>query len=607
MTSQGSLTRRWAGVLTLVLLATAGGALFAGTNGTEPERFATIFEHNVEATMRDGVILRADVYRPDAPGRFPVLLQRTPYSKNPGGGGARNHEVASRGYVVIIQDSRGRYTSDGVATPHDEGEDGYDTVEWAAGLPYSNGRVAMYGGSYLATTSLQAAGEGAPSLRAIYASAAYSSRYHDLVFEGGAFYLRDGLNWNLGQAADVRRRTLTPDVDRDGAIGMTPGQRALFEQSWLWYVPLLSFDALDLQEFAPAYYEMLRNPSYGDFWAPSNISAKHANFRVPALHVVGWYDVFASGTIKNYAGIREKGATAQARDNQRLVVGWWTHSGPGPGRTTLGEVDFGPEAAIDLGELRDQWMDCWLKDEQCEVLDGPPIRLFIMGENRWRGEYEWPLARTRFTPFYLRSQGSANTRSGDGLLSVDAPPSGESPDAFLYDPWDPVPTGPLAGYSRWPADHGAIEDREDVLVYSTAPLPEAVEVTGPITAEIWIASSAPDTDFTAKLLDVHPDGTARLLTDGILRARYRNSDTSPELLTPGEPTKLVIDLGVTANLFQPGHRIRVEISSSNFPRFDRNPNTGAPFGESSELRTARQSVFHDADRPSHVVLPIIPR
>lgn len=607
MTSQGSLTRRWAGVLTLVLLATAGGALFAGTDGTEPERLATIFEHNVEATMRDGVVLRADVYRPDAPGRFPVLLQRTPYSKNPGGGGARNHEVASRGYVVIIQDSRGRYTSDGVATPHDEGEDGYDTVEWAAGLPYSNGRVAMYGGSYLATTSLQAAGEGAPSLRAIYASAAYSSRYHDLVFEGGAFYLRDGLNWNLGQAADVRRRTLTPDVDRDGAIGMTAGQRALFEQSWLWYVPLLSFDALDLKEFAPAYYEMLRNPSYGEFWAPSNISAKHADFRVPALHVVGWYDVFASGTIKNYAGIRERGATARARDNQRLVVGWWTHSPPGPDRTTLGEVDFGPEAAIDLGELRDQWMDCWLKDERCEVLDGPPIRLFIMGENRWRGENEWPLARTRFTPFYLRSRGSANTRNGDGLLSADAPPSGESPDAFLYDPWDPVPTGPLAGYSRWPADHGAIEDREDVLVYSTPPLPEAVEVTGPITAEIWIASSAPDTDFTAKLLDVDPDGTARLLTDGILRARYRNSDTNPELLTPGEPTKLVIDLGVTANLFLPGHRIRVEISSSNFPRYDRNPNTGAPFGEGPELRTARQTVFHDAGRPSHVVLPIIPR
>jgi uncharacterized protein len=587
--------------------ATVAAVERAGGGRASSPAFETVFEHNVEAAMRDGVVLRADVYRPAAPGRFPVVLQRTPYSKNPGRAADRYHALAARGYVVIIQDTRGRYTSDGEATPHDEGADGHDTVQWAAALPYSNDRVAMHGGSYLATTSLQAAAHGAPGLAAIYASAAYSSRYHDLVYQGGAFYLRDGLNWNLGQAADVRRRTLTPDAERDEAIGLTPHQRALFEQSWLWHVPLKTMDALDLRSFAPNYFEMLDEPYYGDYWAPSNIAARHADFEVPALHVVGWYDIFAAGTIRNYTGIRTNARSRHARDNQRLVVGWWNHSPPGPDGTTLADVDFGERAAIDLAALRDDWFSCWLKDEGCARFGGAPIRLFIMGENRWRDEHEWPLARTSFTRYYLRSAGESNTRHGDGVLQREPPPAGSPPSRFLYDPWDPVPTGPLAGYSRVPADHRAIQERHDVLVFSTAPLESAVEVTGPITAELWIASSARDTDFAVKLLDVLPDGTARLLTDGIQRARYRASDREPTFLVPDEPTRLVIDLGVTANVFMPGHRIRVEISSSNFPRYDRNPNTGGTFGEDAELRTARQSVFHDAERASHIVLPIIPR
>jgi uncharacterized protein len=325
------------------------------------------------------------------------------------------------------------------------------------------------------------------------------------------------------------------------------------------------------------------------------------------LHVVGWYDVFAASTIRNFTGIRAHARSPHARDNQRLVVGWWSHSPPDASRTTLGDVDFGAAAAIDLARLRDRWLDCWLKDDGCAAFDGAPIRLFIMGENRWRDEHEWPLARTRVTRYYLRSQGSANTLRGDGRLTPDAPPADEPPDHFLYDPWDPVPTGPLAGYSRMPADHRPIEERHDVLVFSTEPLAEAVEVTGSISAELWIASSAPDTDFTVKLLDVLPDGTARLLADGIQRARYRDSMTEPQLLVPGEPTRLVVDVGVTANVFQAGHRIRVEISSSNFPRYDRNPNTGGAFGEEAELRTATQTLFHDAVRPSHLLLPIIPR
>lgn len=565
-----------------------------------------VVERDREARMRDGVVLRADVYRPQAPGRFPVLLQRTPYAKDPGSREETFRQLAASGFVVVIQDSRGRYMSEGVARPHDEAADGHDTVEWAASLPYANGKVGMFGTSYLATTALQAASEAPSRLVAIQPSAAYSSRYHDLVYQGGAFYLADGLAWNLGQAADVRRRALSPDGERGSAIGLTPHQQALFRQSWLWHVPLKTFDALDLRRFAPAYYEMLDHPGYDAYWEPSNIARHFDRFTVPALHIVGWYDVFARSTINNFGDLRARAATPAARANQRLIVGFWTHAQPGPRETRAGDVDFGEDAAIDLAAIRRAWFACWLQDTGCSAFDGPPVRLFVMGENRWRDEEEWPLARARSTAFYLRSGGRANTLEGDGRLTPDAP-AAEPPDRFLYDPWDPVPTGASSAYSRLPADQRAIEAREDVLVYSSPPLTQAVEVTGPITLTLWITSSAPDTDFTAKLVDVHPDGTARLLTDGILRTRYRASRTEASMLEPGTPTELTIDVGVTSNLFKAGHRIRLEVSSSNFPRFDRNPNTGAPFGEDARLVPATQTVWHDATHPSRLILPIVPR
>jgi putative CocE/NonD family hydrolase len=565
-----------------------------------------IVEKNVEARMRDGVVLRADVYRPKAPGKYPVLLQSTPYSKNPGRGGQGNQRLAAQGWVVIVQDTRGRYTSDGDARPHDHANDGHDTVEWAAQLPYSSGRVGMYGSSYLATTALQAATARPPHLAAIQPSAAYSSRYDDLVFQGGAFYLSDGLSWNLGQAADVRRRVLTPDANRDGATGLTPYQRTLYRQTWLWHMPLKALDALELRRFAPAYFEMLDHPSYDSYWETSDISARYDQFEVPALHIVGWHDVFAKGTTKNFAGLRAKARTEKARKNQRLVVGFWTHSQPGPDDTRVGDVDFGPQAKFDARGLRDRWFSCWLKDKDCATLDGPPVRLFIMGENRWRDEQEWPLARAKSTAYYLSSGGKANTLTGDGRLTL-TPPGSDPPDRFVYDPWDPVPTVGAGGYSRLPADQREVEQRPDVLVYTTPPLETATEVTGPISVVLWIASSARDTDFTAKLVDVAPDGTARLLTDGIQRARYRKSTRKPELLAPGTLTELTIDVGVTGNLFKAGHRIRLEVSSSNFPRFDRNPNTGGPFGEGVEVKRADQTIFHDAGRPSRLILPVIPR
>jgi uncharacterized protein len=269
-------------------------------------------------------------------------------------------------------------------------------------------------------------------------------------------------------------------------------------------------------------------------------------------------------------------------------------------------VDFGPKAGFDLETLIGDWFDYWLKDEPNRVLSRAPVRLFVMGANVWRDEQEWPLARAVTRPFYFHSGGRANTLDGNGRLT-EITPAEEPVDQFVYDPANPVPTGARGGYSRTPSDQREVERRADVLVYTTAPLAAPLEVTGPIEVRLWAASSATDTDFTAKLVDVHPDGTARMLTDGILRARYRRGKTSRVLLTPNAPEELVIDAGATSNLFAAGHRIRIEISSSNFPRFDRNPNTGASFGEGAELRHAQQTVFHDAKRASRIVLPVVPR
>jgi putative CocE/NonD family hydrolase len=591
------------------VILVCAAALAATLQASPPQRAGAaedaVVEKNAEARMRDGVILRADIYRPPDAGKHPALVQRTPYSKNDSGAAERFKALAARDYVVVVQDTRGRYASDGVARPHDEAEDGYDTLAWVAGLPYVNGRIGMWGGSYLATTQLLAATQQPPALVALYPSSSYASRY-DMVFQGGAFYLNDGLGWNLGQAADVRRRVLTPDVDRDGPIGMTAEQREAFRERWLWHVPLETMDALELRRYAPAYFDMLAHPSFDEYWKTFDVGSRHDRIQAPALHVTGWYDTLLNGTLANYTGLRAHAATPRAREGQRLVIGPWTHARPSRNSTRLGDVDFGPAAGLDSQDLMARWFDYWLKDGNASAISGPPVRIFVMGENRWRDEQEWPLARARQTRYFLHSAGRANTLDGDGRLSTDAPRD-EPPDTFVYDPWNPVPTGALGGYSRMPADQRETERRPDVLVYTTEPLATDVEVTGPISLTLWIASSARDTDFTGKLVDVLPDGTARALNDGILRVRYRNGRTKPDLITPDEPVEIAIDLGATSNLFRAGHRIRLEVSSSNFPRFDRNPNTGGVFGKEGELKRTRQRVFHDASRPSFVTLPVIPR
>ena len=568
--------------------------------GTAPR---IVVEKNVEARMRDGVILRADVYRLEAAQRLPALLQRTPYSKNPATEDNQFRRLAAHGYVVVVQDTRGRYMSDGVARPHDEAEDGFDTIEWAAGLPWVDGHVATFGGSYNATTQLMSAPLRPPHLVAMFPSSSYNSRY-DMVYQGGAFYLADGLSWNLGQAADVRRRILHPELSRDAAIGMNEAERRTFAADWLWHLPLKTIDAMELHRFAPGYFEMLAHPSYDEYWKKFDIEARHGEIDVPAYHVTGWYDTLLSGTLRNFSGLRQRARSERARSGQRLIVGPWTHSRPTPASTKIADVDFGADAGFPLESLMVDWFDYWLKGAPTAVLSRAPVRLFVMGTNVWRDEQEWPLKRAAPTSYYLHSGGAANTLDGNGTLS-EMPPSDESADRFVYDPSNPVSTGQRGGYSRMPADQRTVERRADVLVYTTPPLSAPLEVTGPIEMRLWAASSATDTDFTAKIVDVFPDGTARMLTDGILRAPYRDGKTARVLLTPGQAVEMSIDLGATSNVFAPGHRLRLEISSSNFPRFDRNPNTGAPFGESGEIRRAEQTILHDGRHRSRLVLPIV--
>jgi hypothetical protein len=398
-------------------------------------------------------------------------------------------------------------------------------------------------------------------------------------------------------------------VSRDGAIGLDRDERAALRERWLWHLPLTSIDVLELRRFAPGYYEMLNHPSHDTYWDTFDIEARHERFQTPAYHLTGWYDTLLTGTLRNFTGLRANAATDSARRNQRLIVGPWTHARPTLKSTKIGDLDYGPNAGMAAQELYERWFAYWLQGGDSSVIAGAPVKIFVMGENAWRDEHEWPLARAKATAFYMHSGGQANTLDGDGTLSTTAPADepAEPADRYTYDPRDPVPTGAIGGYSRSPSDQRNTEKRRDVLVYTSAPLDRDLEVTGPLSLTLWMASSARDTDFTAKLVDVFPDGTARALNDGILRARYRHSRSKPELLAPGEPMEITIDIGATSNLFKAGHRIRLDVSSSNFPRFDRNPNTGGTFGEDADLRRADQTIFHNSRRPSRLVLPVVPR
>jgi uncharacterized protein len=576
-----------------------------------------IIEYNVSARMRDGVELKADIYRPAAPGKYPVLLQRTPYSKALPTLTNLTMDLirtARAGYVVVIQDVRGRFESGGIFYPYqEEFNDGYDAVEWAAALPHSDGNVGMFGYSYFGVTQWMAAVTQPPHLKAIFPMAAAM----DLNFHrgGGVLELSLVVGWTLmlgGPNAVIRAKAGTPEFAGEfkAIIDSIDHIEDVFRT-----LPLKNIEAMKLGNgFAPYFYDNLEHDTYDDYHLRHSVIDKHGKVKVPALVYSGWYDIMLQCDINHFLSVKAE-AAGEAGEKTRLVIGPWTHTVL---LDTVGQLNYGMSSSYMLLELKGDltrvgqaWFDYWLKGVKNNITDEPPVKLFVMGDNIWRGENEWPLARAKYTPLYLHSKGEANSLSGNGQLSFEAP-GNEKPDKFTYDPNNPVRTVGgnhlLPGYySRGPADQRMIEQRQDVLVYTTEVLDRDIEVTGPLKVKLFAASSAPDTDFVARLVDVHPDGSAFNIADGIIRAAYRKGDrVKPSPIKPGETIEYEIDLLATSNVFKKGHRIRVDITSSSFPRWDRNPNTGEASYEAKKLVNAEQTIIHNAGHPSHILLPVIP-
>ena len=541
--------------------------------------------------MRDGVKLYAALYRPAQGESFPVILARTVYSTQHPWYVESACRFARAGYATVLVDSRGRYESEGEFRPYVcEVEDGIDTQNWIAEQAWCDGNIGMFGRSYVGFTQLLPAPFRCPAVKALVPQANQEDNYGHMRYNG-VLQLQNAMNfvW-MGNRTNQM-------ISHGGPIDMEQVNRRL---------PLLT--ALDDFAERSFYREVVEHDCFDEFWKAHSMKGRYAECETPAYFQTGWYDNLVHEGFKCFRGWSQETRTEDARRRSKLLVGPWPHNPMGSARP-FGDVDFGPNAGMDLTGEHLRWFDQRLRGVDTGIDDEPPIRIFVMGENAWRFEHEWPLARTQFTKFYLHSTGRANLAQGDGRLST-APPQDEPVDSFTYDPNDPVPTH--GGPSMFPVNHGPLdrrhlECREDVLLYSTEPLAADIEVTGPIELTLYAASSAPDTDFTGALVDVHPNGKAIILTDGIIRARYRESFEQPSLIEPGRVYKYTFALWETSNLFRTGHRIRLEISSSNFPRFDRNQNTGHKPGVDAEIAIAEQAIHHDRQQPSHLVLPVVPR
>ncbi len=571
--------------------------LLACIGNIEAQNGDVLIEQGVSTTMRDGTVLRADIYRPKEPGRYPVLLQRTPYNK--ANGVEFGYFAATHGYVVIFQDVRGRYTSEGEwYTFKHESQDGYDSVEWAAALPYSNGKVGMFGGSYVGATQMLAAIAHPPHLAGICPVVTASNYHSNWTYQGGAFEQWFNESWTSGLAQDTLNRQVQNQTNALTASATLP-----LTSYPLFNGPIES----KLTDLAPYFLDWLAHPTYDSYWKQWSIEEHYSDIAVPALHTAAWYDIFQAGSLENYQGLKLHAANEDARRGQHLLVIIGGHAGSG---RKIGDVDFGSAAAFQEDDITLAWYDYLFKGVKNQFA-GKPVRLFVMGTNKWRDEDDWPLKRARTTKYFLHSQGGANSLRGDGTLSLQVPQAAETSDHFTYDPSKPVPTigGPLCCDSRHlgpgPRDQRPVEARDDVLVYTSEPFSQETEVTGNIALDLYFRSSAVDTDFTAKLVDVWPNGFAQNLTEGILRTAFRDSQETRELLNPGQVYEIHIDLWSTSNVFLTGHRLRLEVSSSNFPRFDRNLNTGQTSGNDAQWTSATNTVLHDSEHPSTLVLPVI--
>ncbi len=565
------------------MIAACCATLFAGQDAKKDgQPREAVKRLDAPIAMRDGVRLSANIFLPAERGRFPAILERTPYGK--GDGATANYQAfLEHGYAVVVEDVRGRYGSEGIFDPlRQEAADGDDTLNWIARQAWSDGDIGMIGGSYRGIVQWKAATQGNPHLKAIFPVVSGWDDYVDRFYsKGGAMKLGNRLEW---MAENLKAFSYQPDFSK-----------------YVLHLPLRTSDVAATGRSSAMFQDALNHPAFDSFWRAISTREQIRKVRVPVFSVGGWYDNFVESDLEAYAALKKAGGTG------RILVGPWPHSMS----YRFEGVDFGPDSQVPIRALQLEWFDQWLMGKDAPLMAKPPVRIFVMGSNRWREEREWPPAAARARSFYLKSAGRASSLDGGGALE-ESPAKENAPDQFTYDPRDPAPTlgGAVCCNPRvfpWgPFDQRPVERRKDVLVYSTKPLKEDVEAIGPVKVTLYASTSGRDTDFTAKLVDVLPNGYARNLTDGILRLRYRNSIEKPEPASPGEIYRIAIDAGVTSNVFLKGHRIRVEISSSNFPRFDRNPNTGGRIADETRLAKATQTVYHDRAHPSELALMVMP-
>ncbi len=572
------------------------------------EQFEVKATRGHKAAMRDGVQLSVDMFQPKADGRFPAILIITPYSNNPGYQ-KRGSWFAQRGYVVAVADSRGRFDSEGVWDPFDPKHktDGYDLVEWLAAQPWCDGKIGMMGLSYMGWAQWWTATQAPPSLRAIVPEVAPPDQFYNVPYQNGVL-VGVMLDWggaNAGRVGQV--------IGAGPYGGFGAADRRVADYMQLPYLKLNEIrGALD----SPWFEKWIRGHVASDpYWRgiAYQTPQSYAKVKVPSLAATGWFDADFHGSPMNYLAMKKHGATAAAR-RPRMVIGPWQHIINTSRK--LGAFDYGADALINWDGYVCRWFDHWLKGTANGVTNDPPVHVFVMGRNRWHAEQDWPLPQTRWTKYFLHSGGHANSIGGDGSLTT-SPPSTAEFDTYTYDPAKPT----MSPFTGGHLEDGAADTRNsssgpDVLVYTTPPLDEEVEVTGPITAKLYAATSARDTDWMVRLVDVRPDGYSAMLCEGVMRARHRDPKRSgafnPDKLSvikPNQVCEYTIEFWrATANVFAKGHRIRVEISSSYFPYYLRNLNTGADnIGLETNAVVAEQKIMHTAKHPSHVVLPVIPR
>jgi putative CocE/NonD family hydrolase len=568
--------------------------------------------------MRDGTRLAADVYRPAAEGRFPAVVERTPYNR------AESvilrtltpQYLAQRGFVFIVQDVRGRFGSEGTWYPFlDDGwgdnRDGFDTVQWVAEQPWCNGRVATAGGSYAGQTQMFLAPTRPPALACCFVREAASHLAEQWCYRGGAFEWAFNLDWSMRHGAFALQRQLgllqaaiNAHASRFGRLPL--GSDAHLADPFRWL------------------HDLLAHPDDGSFWEPFNFEEQYGRIDVPILHLAGWFDIFLAGSLRNFTGVQKHGKSKATRDAQKLIVGPWTHgptvSDPAFARH-VGEMDFGDAAVLDFNAEHLRWYDHWLSWAATGVLDEPRVRYFLMGANEWRTADTWPPEDITERRWYLHGGKSGSAQSlNDGMLSPEKPRGKDRPDSYLYDPAHPVPTvggntlyrgerrggtgeeNPDFAVTSGPRDQRPVEPL--CLTYTSEPLAADLDVVGSVSLTLFASSSCVDTDFVAKLCDVFPDGRSILVVDGILRGRYRKSRLRAKLLEPEKVYRFEIDLWPTAWRFAAGHRLRVAVTSSNFPRFDRNLNTGVNPALRGEMKVATNTVYHDGKYPSHLKLPV---